>query len=131
MEPGHEFKTAFTSRWGLFEFVVMPFGLCNAPATFQRLMNTVLREKLDRCVTVYLDDILVFSKDDESHAEDLHWVLTQLRKHKLYVKRSKCEIGLGSVHYLGHVISAGTVAMDPDKIRAIADWPAPTCQREV
>lgn len=64
MEPGHEFKPAFTSRWGLYEFVVMPFGLCNAPATFQRLMNTVLREKLDQCVTVYLDDILVFSRDD-------------------------------------------------------------------
>lgn len=76
MEPGHEFKTAFTSRWGLYEFVVMPFGLCNAPATFQRLMNTVLREKLDICVTVYLDDILVFSPNDEAHEQDLHWVLT-------------------------------------------------------
>ena len=65
IEPGHEFKTAFTSRWGLFEFVVMPFGLCNAPATFQRLMNTVLREKLDVCVTVYLDDVLVFSPNQE------------------------------------------------------------------
>ena len=68
-------------------------------------MNTVLRERLDVCVTVYLDDILVFSPDDSSHEEDLRWVLTQLRKHKLFVKRSKCEIGLDTVHYLGHVIS--------------------------
>ena len=87
---GHEFKTAFTSRWGLYEFVVMPFGLCNAPATFQRLMNTVLRDHLDEFVTVYLDDILVFSPDVETHETHLRWVLTQLRKHKLQAKRSKC-----------------------------------------
>ena len=74
MELGHEHKTAFTSRWGLYEWTVMPFGLTNAPATFQRLMNTVLRDRLDICVTVYLDDILVFSKDDETHAKDLAWV---------------------------------------------------------
>lgn len=91
---GHEFKTAFTSRWGLFEFVVMPFGLCNAPATFQRLMNTVFRQHLDEFVTVYLDDILVFSPDPATHVEHLRWVLTQLRKHSLFAKRSKCHVGL-------------------------------------
>lgn len=126
MEEGHEFKTAFASRWGLFEFVVMPFGLCNAPATFQRLMNEVLREKLDVCVTVYLDDILIFSKDDKSHEADLHWVFSKLREHQLYVKRSKCEVGLPQVKYLGHIISKGRLAMDPEKVSAVKDWPAPT-----
>lgn len=75
MEAGHEFKTAFTSHWGLFEFVVMPFGLCNAPATFQRLMNNVLRNGLGKFVAVYLDDILVYSPDEASHADHLKWVL--------------------------------------------------------
>ena len=75
MEPGHEFKTAFTTQWGLYEFVVMPFGLCNAPATFQRLMNQVLRKGLGQFVAVYLDDILVYSPDMETHREHLAWVL--------------------------------------------------------
>lgn len=91
MEPGHEFRTAFTSQWGLYEFVVMPFGLCNAPATFQRMMNGVLRDALGKFVTVYLDDILIFSRDLESHQEHLRWVLAQLRAKKLYAKRNKCK----------------------------------------
>ena len=94
-------------------------------------MNTVLRERLDQCVTVYLDDILVFSPDEETHERDLAWVLDQLRAHKLYCKRSKCEIGLDTVHYLGHVISKGSISMDPSKIEAVRDWPEPTCQREI
>ena len=85
----------------------MPFGLCNAPATFQRLMNTVLRDHLDEFVTVYLDDILVFSPDVETHQDHLRWVLSQLRKHKLRAKRSKCFVGLSEIEYLGHVVSKG------------------------
>ena len=131
IEPGHEFKTAFTSRWGLFEFVVMPFGLCNAPATFQRLMNTVLRAGLDRFVTVYLDDILVFSETEAEHEEHLRWTLERLREHKLHAKRSKCSIGRREVSYLGHTISEGRVRMDETKIAAVRDWSSPSTQREV
>lgn len=74
IEPGHEHRTAFQSRFGLFEYTVVPFGLCNAPATFQRLMHEILREKLDVFVIIYLDDILVFSKNEEEHAQHLRWV---------------------------------------------------------
>lgn len=75
MEPGHEFKTAFTTRWGLYEFTVLPFGLCNAPATFQRLMNDTFRENLGKFVLIYLDDILVYSPSEEEHVKHLSWVL--------------------------------------------------------
>ena len=74
IEPGHEHRTAFQIRFGLFEYTVVPFGLCNAPATFQKLMHEILREKLDVFVIIYLDDILVFSKNEEEHAQHLRWV---------------------------------------------------------
>ena len=89
-------------------------------------MNTVLKEGLDRFVTVYLDNILVYSRDHESHERHLRWVFDQLRQHKLFAKRSKCEIGLSEVHYLGHVISEGVVKVDDSKISAVRDWPKPT-----
>lgn len=126
IEPGHEHRTAFMSRWGLYEYTVMPFGLTNAPATFQRLMNDVLRENLDDFVTVYLDDILIFSKSDDEHARHLQWVLGKLREHGLFAKRTKCAFGLDSVEYLGHVVTAEGISPDPAKIEAITTWPVPT-----
>lgn len=89
-------------------------------------MHSVLREGLDRFVTVYLDDILVFSKDRESHKEHLRWVLQKLRENQLKAKLSKCDIGLSEVKYLGHVVSKGKVAVDDSKISAVRDWPEPT-----
>jgi hypothetical protein len=83
-------KTVFTTRYGLYEYTVMSFGLTNAPATFMRLMNSVFMEYLDKFVMVYIDDILIYSKNEEEHAEHLHLALMKLREHRLYAKFSKC-----------------------------------------
>ena len=92
----------------------MSFGLTNAPATFSRLMNYIFLEYLDKFVVVYLDDILVFSKNEEEHAEHLRLVLEKLREHQLYAKFSKCEFWLPEVTYLGHVISKDGIAVNPE-----------------
>ena len=118
-------KMAFRTHDDLYEFLVMPFGLCNAPATFQALMNDVLRPFLHRFVLVFFDDILIHNKSWADHLRHLHVVLSQLRRHQLFVKRSKCALGVTSVSYLGHIISAADIAMDPTKVRAIHDWPVP------
>ncbi|KAF0911959.1 hypothetical protein E2562_012771 [Oryza meyeriana var. granulata] len=109
----------------------MPFGLCNAPATFQSLMNAVLRPFLRRFVLVFFDDILIYSATWADHLRHLRAVLSMLRQHQLFVKRAKCAFGVSSVSYLGHVISAEGVAMDPAKVQAIHDWPAPRSARAV
>ena len=124
-------KTAFLTRYGQFEFLVLPFGLCNAPATFQRVMNGVFSRDMDAFVIVYLDDILVFSKTESEHAEHLGTVLALLRKHKLYAKRSKCEFGLSELSFLGHVVGAEGIKADPAKVAAVADWPTPKNVGEV
>ena len=109
----------------------MSFGLTNAPATFMRLMNSVFMEYLDKFVVVYIDDILVYSKTEEEHAEHLRLVLSKLREHKLYAKFSKCEFWLKELIYLGHVVSAEGVSVIPDKVQAILDWEAPKSVRGV
>ena len=114
------------SRWGLYEYTVMPFGLTNAPATFQRLINDVLHEHLDNSVTVYLDDILIFSKSDDEHARHLQWVLGKLREHGLFAKCTKCAFGLDGVENLGHVVTAEGISPNRAKIEAITTWPDPT-----
>jgi RNase H-like domain found in reverse transcriptase/Integrase zinc binding domain/Reverse transcriptase (RNA-dependent DNA polymerase)/Chromo (CHRromatin Organisation MOdifier) domain len=119
-------KTAFTSRWGLYEYLVMPFGLCNAPASFMRLMNEIFREFLDKTVIVYLDDVLIYSKTRKDHKRDLCEVLEILRKHKLYAKLSKCEFFKDRLKFLGHIISASGIQNDPDKVRIILECPKPT-----
>lgn len=129
-------KTAFRCQLGHFEFKVMPFGLCNAPSTFQALMNGVLRKSAGDAdlldfVIVYLDDILVFSKTEEEHLQHLEEVCKRLQAASLYAKRSKCSFGLKSVEFLGHVVSGDGLATDKSKVQAIMDWPTPTNATEV
>ncbi|GJS31965.1 putative reverse transcriptase domain-containing protein [Tanacetum coccineum] len=124
-------KTAFRTRYGHYEFLVMPFGLTNAPAVFMDLMNRVFLEFLDKFVIVFIDDILVFSKSKEEHEEHLRTVLQILRQEKLYAKFSKCEFWLSKVAFLGHIVSAEGITMDPAKVEAITKWPRPTSVTEV
>ncbi|CAI7932609.1 unnamed protein product, partial [Closterium sp. NIES-54] len=124
-------KTAFRTRYGHFEFRVLPFGLTNAPATFMGLMNDIFRPFLDRFVIVFLDDILIFSKSLEEHAQHLRIVLDTLRHHRLYAKLSKCTFACSSIGFLGHVISSKGIAMDPAKVQCLADWPAPRTVAEL
>jgi hypothetical protein len=112
-------KTIFTTRYGLYEYTVMSFGLTNAPAYFMYLMNNVFMEFLDKFVVVFIDDILVYSKIEEEHAEHLKLVLQKLREHKLYTKRSKCEFWLKEVCFLGHVVSNGGISVDPSKVKDV------------
>ncbi|XP_040361820.1 uncharacterized protein LOC121049220 [Rosa chinensis] len=124
-------KTAFRSRYGHYEFLVMPFGLTNAPAAFMDLMNRVFRPCLDRFVIVFIDDILVYSKSEELHAEHLNIVLETLRLLQLYAKFSKCEFWLDQVTFLGHVITAAGVSVDPQKVEAVLNWERPTNVTEI
>ena len=124
-------KTAFVTRYGSYEYTVMSFGLTNAPATFSRLMNYIFMDYLDKFVVVYLDDILVFSKNEEEHAEHLRLVLEKLREHQLYAKFSKCEFWLPEVTYLGHVISKDGIAVNPERVQAILDWTPPKNVKQV
>jgi len=118
-------KTAFTSRYGLYEFLVMSFGLTNAPANFMYLMNKVFMEYLDKFVVVFIDDILVFSRSEEEHEEHLRLVMQKLREHQLYAKFSKCEFWLKEVSFLGHVITDGGIKVDPGKVSDVLKWEPP------
>lgn len=131
MLPADEHKTAFKTHQGHYHFRVMPFGLCNAPATFQCVMNQVLSPCLRRSVLVFMDDILVYSSSVQEHVRHLTEVLNLLRQHKLYVKESKCSFGCTSLEYLGHIISATGVATDPKKTEAMVQWPQPTTVTEL
>ncbi|KAJ9520421.1 hypothetical protein QJQ45_000182 [Haematococcus lacustris] len=118
-------KTAFRTRYGHYEFTVLPFGLCNAPATFQQLMNDVFKPHLDDFVLVYLDDILVFSKSAADHERHLHLTLSLLWQHQLCANLAKCAFWLDTVDFLGHIVSAAGIQPDPTKVKAVLDWPAP------
>ena len=124
-------KTAFVTRYGQYEYTVMSFGLTNAPATFSRLMNSIFMEYLDKFVVVYLDDILIYSKNEQEHAEHLRLVLMKLREHRLYAKFSKCEFWLPEVTYLGHVISGKGIAVNPERVQAVLDWTQPESVKQV
>jgi hypothetical protein len=118
-------KIAFITRYGLYEFMVMSFSLTNAPAYFMYLMNKVFLEYLDKFVVVFIDDILVFSKNEEEHEAHLRLVLEKLREHKLYAKFSKCEFWLKEVAFLGQVLSEGGVSIDPGKVMDVLEWEPP------
>ena len=124
-------KTAFRTRYGHFEFLVMPFGLTNAPAAFMNLMNRVFRPYLDQFVVVFIDDILVYSKDAQEHENHLRIVLQTLRKNQLFAKLSKCDFWLKEVSFLGHIVSAEGIRVDPVKIEAIVNWKLPRNVTEV
>ncbi|GJV51893.1 putative reverse transcriptase domain-containing protein [Tanacetum coccineum] len=118
-------KTAFKTRYGHYEFQVMSFGLTNAPAVFMELMNRVCNPYLDKFVIVFIDDILIYSKSEEEHAEHLKLILELLKKEELYAKFSKCEFWSSKVQFLGHVIDSKGIHMDPTKIESIKDWASP------
>jgi hypothetical protein len=124
-------KTAFTTRYGLFGYLVMSFGLTNAPAHFTYLMNSVFMSELDKFVVVFIDDILIYSKNEEEHAQHLWIVLTRLREHQLYAKFSKCAFWLEEIQFLGHVLSAKGIAVDPSKVKDILEWKPPTTIHQV
>ena len=124
-------KTAFCTPFGLYEFNRMPFGLCNAPGTFQRLMEQIFGDQSLQTLLLYLDDVVVFSSSFEQHLQRLELVLCRLRAHRLKLKLSKCRFFQKEVQYLGHVISAEGVATDPEKTRVVAEWPQPRTARDL
>ena len=126
IDPQDVPKTAFRTRYGHFEFLVLPFGLTNAPATFMHLMHQSFRDLLDHFVLVFLDDILIYSKTKEEHEKHVRAVLDILRKEKLYAKESKCEMFRTEVEFLGHHVGRNGIRMMEDKVHAVREWPTPT-----
>jgi hypothetical protein len=125
IRPEDVCKTAFSTRYGLYKYLVMSFGLTNAPAHFMYLMNFVFMSELDMFVVVFIDDILIYSKSEEEHAQHLRVILQRLRDHQLYAKFSKCAFWLREVLFLGHVISAEGIAVDPSKVQEVLEWKSP------
>jgi Reverse transcriptase (RNA-dependent DNA polymerase)/RNase H-like domain found in reverse transcriptase len=112
-------------KYGHFEFLVLPFGLCNSPATFQTLMNEVFYDLLDKCVIIYIDDILIFSETYEGHKKDLYLVLQRLREHQLFARLEKYRFVQKEVEYLGYIVSQNQVKANPERVKAILTWPQP------
>ncbi|QRW26415.1 Retrotransposable element Tf2 protein [Rhizoctonia solani] len=131
IKEGDKWKTAFRTKYGLFEYLVMPFGLTNAPAAFQHFMNNLFRDLIDITVVIYLDNILIFSKDPNKHPEHVREVLLRLLKNQLFCKLSKCHFHVTTVDYLGIVISPAGFSMDQKKIEAVTSWPTPKTVKQV
>ena len=125
MAKGEEWKTAFRCRYGLYEYCVMPFGLCNAPGTFQHFANDKFRDFLDDFLVIYLDDLLIYSKTLEEHKRHVRLVLERLQEAGLYVKPQKCQFHIKKVSFLGFMISSDGIHMDPAKVEAILGWERP------
>ena len=131
IREGDEWKTAFNTHTGHYEYLVLPFGLTNAPAVFQALVNDVLRDMVNRFVFVYLDDILIFSPSLKEHRHHVRQVLQRLLENRLYVKAEKCEFHQSTVSFLGFIVSPGQLLVDPSKVKAVIEWPRPTTRREL
>jgi hypothetical protein len=116
----------FRTRYGHYKYIVMPFGLCNAPATFQAYINEMMRGILDKYCVVYLDDILIYSQTEEEHEWHVNEVLSRLSRANLYAKLSKCSFHQKEVHFLGFIIGRDGIRIDPERIRTISDWPSLT-----
>nr|GEU33174.1 putative reverse transcriptase domain-containing protein [Tanacetum cinerariifolium] len=124
-------KTAFRTKYGHYEFQVMPFGLTNAPTVFMDLRNRVCKPYLDKFIIVFIDDILIYSRNKEKHANHLRIILELLRKEKLYAKFSKCDFWIRTVQFLGHLIDSQGLHVDPAKIEAVKNWASPTTPTEI
>jgi hypothetical protein len=124
-------NTAFSTRYGLYEYLVMSFGLTNALAYFMYLMNSVFMPELDKFVEVFIDDILVYSRNEQGHTMHLHTVLQRLRDHHLYAKLSKCDFWLREIKFLGHTFSQDGISVGPEKVQEVMDWKPPTTVRQV
>ncbi|XP_026164228.1 uncharacterized protein LOC113131342 [Mastacembelus armatus] len=131
IREGDEWKTAFNTPNGHFEYLVMPFGLTNAPAVFQNLVNDVLGDMINKFVFVYLDDILIFSRSETEHIHHVRAVLQRLLQNQLFVKVEKCEFHSKKTSFLGFVIEPGSIAMDPEKVRAVREWPVPQSRKQL
>eukprot|EP00873_Tetraselmis_striata_P038562 jgi/Tetstr1/458826/TSEL_045209.t1 len=131
IKPEDIHKTAFRTHYGLYEYCVLPFGLTNAPARFQTMMNRILSPYLGKFCVVYLDDVLIYSKTAQEHLEHIRLVLRELQRHHLHIKLSKCSFGRTSVEFLGHIVEAGQIKMDPRKVEAVQQWPVPKTVKDV
>ena len=132
MKESDKPKTSFSTRRGQFEFNRMPFGLCGAPSTFQRIMNVILKQQVWKACVIYLDDVLIFGRAIKEHNIRLKEVLEQLRKSGMKLSLSKCFFLKNEVQYfLGHIISEKAISTDPKKIKSITEWPTPKCVNEV
>lgn len=131
IKEGDEWKTAFRTRYGLFEYLVMPFGLTNAPATFQNYIHQALGGLLDEFCVAYLDDILIFSPDRETHTKHIRQVLERLRNAQLYCKPSKCSFYKDQVDFLGYVVNRDGITMEPARVQTIQEWPEPQTFRDI
>ena len=131
IRAGDEWKTAFRTRYGLFEYLVMPFGLANAPATFQAHIHRALAGLVDSICVVYIDDILIYSQNHEQHVRDVRAVLERLQSWGLYAKLSKCRFHVREVDFLGFVVTPAGITMDQTRVTTIIEWPTLTCPRDV
>ena len=125
IEPGKEYLTAFRTKYGHFEYLVIPFGMKNAPGTFQTLMNSIFGDLIDRGILVYIDDILIYASSREEHDKLLIEVFKRLEDNRLLVKMEKCEFLQNKVTFLGHVLSKQGIQMDPSKLKSILEWEFP------
>ena len=131
IKKGDKWKTTFTSKYGTYEYLVMPFGLCNAPATFQRWINRTLQWFIDRCCIVYLDDVLIYSDSLEQHRQDVRTIINAIYQSGMRLEPSKCEFHQTEMEYLGCIISQNGIKVDPIKTKAIRTWAKPIRKKEI